>query len=74
MTLPPKNYYLIPGNDAKNLLIILIKIRVCPFCKLDSLKIVFGLNHCKYIGCTSNNSGFLSPDIVPTRIDDKLKD
>ena len=41
---------------------------------MDSLKIVFGLNHCKCIGCTSNKSGFLSPDIVPIMIDDKSKD
>ena len=40
---------------------------------MDSLKIVFGLNHCKCIGRTSNKSGFLSPDIVPT-IDDESKD
>ena len=73
MTLPPKNYYLIPGNGTKNLLTLLIKICVYPFCKLDSIKIVVGLNHCKYIGRTSNKSLFLSPDIVPMRIDDKLK-
>ena len=41
---------------------------------MDSLKIVFGLNYYKGIGCTSNKSGFLSPDIVPTGIDDKSKD
>ena len=41
---------------------------------MDLLKIEFGLNHCKCIGHTSNKSGFLSPDIVPMRIDDKSKD
>ena len=41
---------------------------------MDSLKIVFGLNHSKCIGRTNNKSGFLSPDIVRTRIDDKSKD
>ena len=52
---------------------MMMKICVCPFCKMDSLKIVFGLNNCKCTDCTSNKSGFLSPDIVPTRIDDKSK-
>ena len=74
MTLPLKSYYLIPDKDAKNLLQILIKICVYPFCKLDTLKIVFGLNHYKCTSRTSNKSGFLSPDIVSTRIDDKSKD
>ena len=41
---------------------------------MDSLKIVFGLNYCKSTGRTGNKSGFLSPDIVPTGIDDKSKD
>ena len=40
---------------------------------MDSLKIVFGLNHCKCTGRTSNKSGFLSPDIIPMRIDDNQK-
>ena len=73
MTLPPKDYYLIPGNGAKNLLTYFDEICVCPFCKLDLLKIVFGLNHYKCTGRTSNKSGFffLSPEIVPMRIDDK---
>ena len=53
---------------------IMMKICVCPFCKMDSLKIVFGLNHYKCTGRISNKSGFLSPDIIPTRIDDKSKD
>ena len=41
---------------------------------MDSLKIVFGVNHYKCTGRTSNKSGFLSPDIVPMKIDDKSKD
>ena len=41
---------------------------------MNSLKIEFDLNHCESIGHTSNKNGFLSPDIVPTRIDDKSKD
>ena len=41
---------------------------------MDSLKIVFGLNHYKCTGRTSKKKGgFLSPDIDPTRIDDKSK-
>ena len=44
------------------------------FRKMDSLKIVFGLNHYKYIGRTSNKSGFLSLDVFTTRIDDKSKE
>ena len=81
MTLPPKDYYLILGNSTKNLLTCLMKIYVCPFCKLDSLKVLIGLdslkvliglNHCKCTDRTSNKSGFsLSPDIVLTRNDDE---
>ena len=41
---------------------------------MDSVKIEFGLNHCKCIGHTSNQSGFFSSDIVPTRTDDKSED
>ena len=41
---------------------------------MDSLKIEFGLSHCKCTGRTSNKSGFLSLDIVPIRIDDESKD
>ena len=49
-----------------------MKICVCPFCKLDSLKFFIGLNHGKCIDRTSNKNGFsLSPDIVPSRIDDE---
>ena len=75
MKLLPKDYYLIPGNSAKNLLRPnLIKIYVCSFCKFDSLKILIGLNHCKCTYRTSNKSEFsLNPDIVPTRIDDELQ-
>ena len=65
----------IHGNGAKNLFdLFLCRICVYPFCKMDSLKIVLGLNHYKCTGRTSNNSGFLSSDIVPTRICDKSKD
>ena len=74
MTLPRKDYYLIPGNGAKTCCLIWMKICVCPFCKKDSLKIVVGLNHYKCTGRTSDKSGFLSLEIVPTRIDDKSKD
>ena len=74
MNLTPKDYYLILGNGVKNLLTFLMKICVYPFCKLDSLKIVFSLNHCKCTGRTSNKSEFLSPDIVLMRIDDESKD
>ena len=50
----------------------LMIIYVCPFCKLDSLKILIGLNHFKCTDRTSNKSGFsLSLDIVPTKIDDE---
>ena len=75
----PYSYiYYAPHRDGvlqpKTCLQILIKICVCPFCKLDSLKFVFGLNHCKCTDRTSNKSGFLSPDIVHTMIDDKSKD
>ena len=75
LKLLPKDYYLIPDNDAKNLLRpILMKICVCPFCKLDSLKKFIRLDHCKCTDRTSNKSGFLlSPDIVPTRIDEELQ-
>ena len=51
----------------------MMKICVFPFCKMDSLKIVFGLNHCKCTGRTSNKSGFVSPYVVPMRNDDKSK-
>ena len=37
------------------------------------IKIDFDLNHCKCTGHTSNKMD-LSPDIIPTRIDDKSKD
>ena len=43
-----------------------------PFLKEVSIKIDFGLNHFKCIGHTSNKID-LSPDIIPTRIDDKYK-
>ena len=50
----------------------MMKIRVCLFCKLDLLKILIGLNHCKCIDRTSNKNGFsLSLDIVRTRIKDE---
>ena len=38
-----------------------------------TIKIDFGLNHCKCTGHTSNKMN-LSLDIIPTRIDDKSKD
>ena len=66
-------YYLIPGNDAKNLLRNSDENMCLSFCKLNSLKIMIGLNHCKCIDRTTNKSGFsLSPYIVPTRIEDEL--
>ena len=66
-------YYLIPGNSAKNLLSNCDENMCLSFYKLDSLKILIGLNHCKCIDRTSNKSGFsLSLDIVPTRIEDEL--
>ena len=35
---------------------------------------LIGLNHYKCTDCTSNKSGFsLSPDIVPTGIEDELQ-
>ena len=73
MILPPNDYYLIPGNGVKNLFDrFVMKICVCPFCKMNLLKNLIGLKHCKCTDHTSNKSGFsLSPDIVPTRIDDE---
>ena len=72
MTLPPKIYYVIPAAMPKTCCLILMKICVCPFCKLDSLKILIGLNQCKCTDRTSNKIGFsLSLDIISTRIDDE---
>ena len=72
MTILSKDYYLIHGNGAKTLLLDFFFKCVCPFFKLDSLKILIGLNHSKCTDRTSTKSGFsLSSDIVPTRIDDE---
>ena len=49
-----KDYYLILDNDAKNMLRNEMKICVCPFCKLNLLKILIGLNLCKCTDRTSN--------------------
>ena len=42
--------------------------------KMTHLKFVCGLDHCKCTGLTSNKSGYLSPDIVPTKKEDKSKE
>ena len=61
-----------PAKAPKTCCLILMKICVCPFYKLDSLKILIGLNQCNCTDRTSNKSGLsLNPDIVPTRIDDE---
>ena len=66
-------YYLITSNDAKNLLSNCDENMCLSFCKLNSLKILIVLNHCKCTDRTTNKSGFsLSLDIVPTRIEDGL--
>ena len=74
LVLPPKNYS-VPGNGAQKLIdrnVIKMKCLSLFVCKLVSLKFEFGLNHYKCIDRTSDKSGFsLSPDIVPTGIEDE---
>ena len=63
----------VPDNGVKNLSSNYYENMCLSFCKLDSLKIMIDLNHCKCTDLTSNKSGFsLSLDIIPTRIEDDL--
>ena len=59
----------VPGNGIKNLLSNCDENMCLSFCKLDSLKILIGLNHCN---CTDKSGFSLSLDIVSTRIKDEL--
>ena len=78
MTLLLQDYYLIPNNDAKNLLrprlaCMHIKNGFVLYCKMNSLKIEFGLNPASAQVVQVIKVDFISLDIVPIEIDKNLK-
>ena len=75
MTLLPRYYMLIPSKGTKNLIrpkITCMLIRKNGFVN-EFIKDLVWSQYCKCTGHTSNKSGPISPDIVPTEIEKNLK-
>ena len=62
MILLPEEYFLISGNDTKNLMTIFHmyeKMELFFVFNMTHLKFVCGLDHCKCTGRTSKKTGYL---------------